>query len=89
MVNENTYDTGMNNDRAIIEEVLSGERDNWNFSNAPKLKAVCTKIFELMAAGELESIKVGKSRRVPVEAIKDFIARQRQAQGGDHGVSFG
>ncbi|MFH1560072.1 MAG: helix-turn-helix domain-containing protein [Chloroflexota bacterium] len=40
-----------------------------------------SKIFELMAAGELESITIGKSRRVPVEAIKEYVARQRQAQG--------
>lgn len=32
-----------------------------------------TKVFELMASGELESVAIGRSRRVPVEALDAFV----------------
>jgi excisionase family DNA binding protein len=37
------------------------------------------KVFRLMASGELESFRIGGSRRIPREAVADFIARQRVA----------
>jgi excisionase family DNA binding protein len=36
-----------------------------------------SKVFELLARGELESIKIDGARRVPEEAVDDFIARRR------------
>lgn len=36
-----------------------------------------TKVYELMASGELESVHIGRSRRVPVDAVRDFVARLR------------
>lgn len=30
--------------------------------------------------GQLESVKIGKSRRVPANAIEDFIARLRRGE---------
>ena len=33
--------------------------------------------YELLAAGDIESIHVGRLRRVPVQALADFVARQR------------
>ena len=35
-----------------------------------------TKIFELIASGEIETIRVGKSRLIVVQGLRDFIARQ-------------
>lgn len=32
-----------------------------------------TKLYELMASGELESVKLGRARRVPVAAIRDLL----------------
>jgi excisionase family DNA binding protein len=32
-----------------------------------------TKVFELMASGELESVAIGRSRRVPIEALEAFV----------------
>lgn len=32
-----------------------------------------TKVYELMAAGTLRSIHIGRLRRVPVDALRDFI----------------
>jgi excisionase family DNA binding protein len=37
------------------------------------------KVFELLAAGELESVRVGGSRRVPMACLVEFVARLRHA----------
>jgi excisionase family DNA binding protein len=34
-----------------------------------------TKVYELMAAGRIESVKIGRSRRLPVTAVHEFIER--------------
>lgn len=33
-----------------------------------------TKVFKLIESGELRSVKIGKSRRVSEQALRDFIA---------------
>jgi excisionase family DNA binding protein len=33
-----------------------------------------TRIYELMASGELPSVKIGRSRRISVAALHEFIA---------------
>ncbi|MGW0061846.1 helix-turn-helix domain-containing protein [Streptosporangium sandarakinum] len=33
-----------------------------------------TKVYELMASGELRSVKIGRSRRIPVEALTAFVS---------------
>jgi len=33
-----------------------------------------TKIYELMASGRLSSLKIGRSRRIPVEALTAFVS---------------
>jgi excisionase family DNA binding protein len=40
-----------------------------------------TTVFELMASGELESVKVGRRRLIPSEALKDYVQRLRTEQG--------
>ncbi|MEU8386216.1 helix-turn-helix domain-containing protein [Streptosporangium sp. NPDC048865] len=37
-----------------------------------------TKIYELMASGELRSVKIGRSRRTPVEALTAFVSAIEQ-----------
>ena len=32
-----------------------------------------TAVFELMRTGELRSVKIGKSRRIPTEAVREFV----------------
>ena len=39
-----------------------------------------SKIYELLAAGDLPSIRIGGSVRVPVEALRAWIARQLEAR---------
>jgi excisionase family DNA binding protein len=34
-----------------------------------------SKLYELLAAGEIESVRIGRSRRVPVVAIEEYVAR--------------
>lgn len=38
-----------------------------------------TKLYELIAAGEVETIKLGKSTRVTTASLHDLIRRQRRA----------
>jgi excisionase family DNA binding protein len=35
-------------------------------------------VFKLMQKNQLESIRLGRSRRIPLDAIQDFIANLRQ-----------
>ncbi|MEV6833596.1 excisionase family DNA-binding protein [Streptomyces sp. NPDC051133] len=39
-----------------------------------------SKIFELMATGELESVRIGRSRRIPLDALKAYVERLRADQ---------
>jgi excisionase family DNA binding protein len=32
-----------------------------------------TKVFELIASGELRSVKIGGSRRIPLSAIEEYL----------------
>lgn len=36
-----------------------------------------SQVFILMASGELESVTIGRSRRVPVEAVEAYVAARR------------
>jgi excisionase family DNA binding protein len=36
-----------------------------------------TKTYELVLSGELESVKVGKARRIPRAALEEFVERLR------------
>lgn len=36
-----------------------------------------TKVYELLRAGVLESVQIGSARRVPVEALREFVERLR------------
>lgn len=41
------------------------------------------RIYELLKAGEIESVTIGRSRRIPLAALDDFVTRLR-AEGGCH-----
>jgi excisionase family DNA binding protein len=41
--------------------------------------AICrTKVYELLRSGQLESVRIGSSRRIPSEAIHDYVGRLRR-----------
>jgi excisionase family DNA binding protein len=50
---------------------------------AERLDIGRTRLYELLASGELESVKVGRSRRIPAAALVEFVARLRA--GTSHG----
>lgn len=48
-----------------------------------RLKMGKSAVFEFLARGELESLKLGASRRITEEQLQAFIARQLDAAKGD------
>jgi excisionase family DNA binding protein len=38
-----------------------------------------TTLYELIRSGDLEAIRIGRSTRIPVDAIGTFVERQRRA----------
>jgi excisionase family DNA binding protein len=47
---------------------------------AERLEIGRTKVYELIAAGELESITIGRARRVIPDSIDAYVKRLRAAQ---------
>ena len=46
---------------------------------AERLSLGRTKTYDLVISGELPSVRIGRSRRVPVDALEEFIQRLRAA----------
>lgn len=42
---------------------------------AERLSLSRTTVYELIRYGELRSVKIGRARRVPVEALDEFVER--------------
>ena len=42
-----------------------------------------TTIFKLMAGGELDSLKIGRSRRIPAQSLERFVESLRAEASGD------
>lgn len=36
-----------------------------------------SKLFELIADGQIETVQIGRSRRVPAQALVEYVARLR------------
>ncbi|MER7677278.1 helix-turn-helix domain-containing protein [Streptomyces sp. NPDC096934] len=47
---------------------------------ARRLRIGRTVCYRLISSGELESITVGHLRRVPVDAVPEFVTRRRKTQ---------
>jgi excisionase family DNA binding protein len=56
---------------------------------AERLDVGRTKVFELMATGELESVKIGRARRIPAEALRGYVDRLRAEQAGEQEAARG
>jgi excisionase family DNA binding protein len=41
-----------------------------------------TKTFELIKSGDIESVTIGRLRRVPADAVEAYVARLRAGQRG-------
>ena len=47
---------------------------------AERLDVGRTTVYGLLATGELESVRIGRSRRIPAEAVEGYVARLRGAE---------
>lgn len=45
---------------------------------AQRLGCGRTTVYELISAGELETVTIGRLRRVPVDAITEYVNRLRE-----------
>ena len=50
---------------------------------ARRLRLGRTVVYRLISSGELESVKVGRLRRVPAECLPEYVATLRRAQGSE------
>jgi excisionase family DNA binding protein len=50
---------------------------------ADKLDMGRTTVYALMASGELRSVKIGRSRRVPADALAEYVGRLVGARPND------
>ncbi|MFF5201746.1 helix-turn-helix domain-containing protein [Micromonospora parva] len=48
--------------------------------SAQKARISRAKMFQLLKAGEIESVKIGRSRRIPAEALGAYVDRLRSEQ---------
>ncbi|MCQ4081141.1 helix-turn-helix domain-containing protein [Streptomyces sp. RB6PN25] len=39
-----------------------------------------SKLYELLASGEIESIHIGRSRKIPARALLDYVNRLREQE---------
>lgn len=44
---------------------------------AQKLRIGRTLVYELISAGDLEVVHIGRASRVPLAAVRDFVAARR------------
>ena len=48
---------------------------------AEKLSLAQSTLYQLLTKGEIESVKIGRCRRIPLDALTDYIDRLRREQG--------
>ncbi len=48
---------------------------------AKRLSIARSSLYELLLRGEIVSITIGRSRRIPMDALTDYIDRLRREQG--------
>ncbi|MBY8888511.1 helix-turn-helix domain-containing protein [Streptomyces sp. PTM05] len=39
-----------------------------------------SKLYDLLASGEIESIHIGRSRKIPARALLDYLDRRREQE---------
>lgn len=49
---------------------------------ARRLSISRTSLYELLLTRQITSLKIGRSRRVPADALVDYVDRLRREQGG-------
>ena len=57
------------------EQLVTAPRVLLTVEDAARAMAVGrTTVYQLLAAGSLRSVKIGRSRRIPLDAIRDYVA---------------
>ncbi len=52
--------------------------------------SICrTKVYELLSKGELESVRIGTSRRIPNDALAEYVQRLRESSRPGHYSKMG
>ncbi len=49
--------------------------------SAKRLSLARSTLYQLVLTGEVESVKIGRCRRIPLAALTDYIDRLRREQG--------
>jgi excisionase family DNA binding protein len=62
------------NDEAVVEKLLLTVQDV-----AEMLSISRAKLYELLGGGVIESVKLEGSRRIPREALDEYVERLRRA----------
>jgi excisionase family DNA binding protein len=50
---------------------------------ATKLRVGRTRMYSILKSGELQSVKLGRSRRITAAALQEFVGRLAQTGEGD------
>jgi excisionase family DNA binding protein len=72
-----------NNDPSMVARQDNG-RDALllNVRDATRMLSISrTMLYELMARGCIESVNIGRCRRVPVDSLRNFVEAQRHGNG--------
>lgn len=70
-------------DDSSVPHDVHGQRLLLTVSEAAQQLGIGRSLFyELLAEGQVESIHVGRLRRIPIDALADFIDRQRSSRPG-------
>jgi excisionase family DNA binding protein len=54
---------------------------------AEQLSVSRTRLYALIKAGDIASVRVGRLRRIPADALPQFIARLLAEQSTDRGIA--
>ena len=54
---------------------------------ARKLRVCRQTVYELMARGELRSVRIGRARRIPVAELKGWVERALAQEYGDEDLA--
>jgi excisionase family DNA binding protein len=70
--------TGQTTEAEVTETNRHGRKLLYRVQEAAELTSLSrTKLYERIAAGDIESVKCGGTRLIPHDALEDFVARLR------------
>jgi excisionase family DNA binding protein len=71
-------DTSAHAELSELDRKLTGQLLVTPEQAATSLAIGRTKVYELLRNGELESVRIGSSRRIPWEALEDYVGTLRE-----------